>query len=358
MTPTADPRLAAPVDLTLLSVGDFRCRPGCALCCFATPAASPEEVRELTRRVPDLRLLPGAAGFRTIAGRPDGGACGLLNDLRCSAHDLRPFPCREYPIAVHMGDRLQATLVLSCPGVIPARLESWGTVPAAVGVGGGLREELSAVEAEASRPTTGRRARAARRRWAHGARRLLGRDWHDRLEEVREQLSREAESIAARAPPGGDPPEAAAGLERLPLFFDERAGRIALSEDPPGWGLLEIREQGGVAGPPALLPRPPESVAMDAPARRLLTGYLRYWTARDALLGQAMVETEAAEASALLGTLREALEEIASTVKGRGWVWGRFVGRYEPALTPETVLAGIRATDADLLDREGLGETL
>ncbi len=358
MARESDERPGPPVDLTLLSVGEFGCRPGCALCCFATPAASGEEVRALVQRHPNLPLLPAAGGFRHIASRPEGGACELLRDLRCSAHDLRPFPCREYPITVHMGERLQASLVLSCPGVDPARLDGWGTSLAPGPVHSGLDGEVNAVMVEARRPATGVRFAAARRRWVRGARRLLGPNWSGRLADLRATLHEEVETLARAAPAGGEPPDDEEGLERLPLFFDENAGRIAIAAHPVGWAFLAMRESGGTDGPPTIVPSPPSSVDMEAPARSLLVGYLRYWIERDSLFGAAMAVAEPSDPEDLRMTLRGDLEEIASTVKGRGWARRRLAGDHRRELSRAAILEGIRATDADLLDRPGLGENL
>ncbi|MCI4345014.1 MAG: YkgJ family cysteine cluster protein, partial [Thermoplasmata archaeon] len=112
-------------DRTLLDGFDFACRPGCALCCYGSPAVSAVEAHQLLSIRPETELLPASQGFEQLPCRPDGGACVFLASEQCTVREARPFPCRSFPVGVHIGARLQASLVLGCPGVNVEPLADW-----------------------------------------------------------------------------------------------------------------------------------------------------------------------------------------------------------------------------------------
>ena len=64
MTST-DPCPGPAIDLSLLHGFRFTCRPGCGLCCYATPAASPSEQQTLLRLDPSVRFVGGSGAFRS-----------------------------------------------------------------------------------------------------------------------------------------------------------------------------------------------------------------------------------------------------------------------------------------------------
>ena len=93
-----------PIDVSLLSGFAFACRPDCGLCCFTSPRVDAEDAERLRAVAPDARIVPRGRE-RCVAARPDGGACQFLTQLRCRVHEVRPAPCREFPISVHVGLR-------------------------------------------------------------------------------------------------------------------------------------------------------------------------------------------------------------------------------------------------------------
>lgn len=341
-----------PFDLDLLRGFRFRCRSDCGLCCYAEPRVEPEEADRLLRAHPEVRLRSRGRD-RFLFARPNGGACQFLEGGRCRAHALRPRPCREFPLTVHVGRRLQASVVLSCPGIDLdrlARADPSAAQPAPVG----LEEELRSLESRWD-AAAGRRLAEAERR-GHKVERTLreeGRWQPDR--QVRERWSDAPPMPGAEDFPVEAPPEAAEGLERLPIYFDGRTGPVALAGALGGWELLELAPEGGARELGRLVPpdRPP---SLEDGAGGLLVGYLRYTLERDAFLASVHVEMlEGAE-----GTVEEwtalALRALGAEVLSRGAVRAKFAGRDGRRLSARDVADGIRATDQDWLDRPTWGD--
>ena len=53
----------------------------------------------------------------------DRGACSFLLDRRCKVYQSRPHFCRQYPVMVYSGWRLQLSAIRSCRGVVAAKGE-------------------------------------------------------------------------------------------------------------------------------------------------------------------------------------------------------------------------------------------
>ncbi|MGI0156382.1 MAG: YkgJ family cysteine cluster protein, partial [Thermoplasmata archaeon] len=220
------------LDVRLLSGFAFSCRPDCGLCCYAEPRVAGSEKARLLQIVPEAEFVArGVDEF--LAAHPDGGACRQLVDSRCRAHIARPHPCREYPVSVHVGERLQASLVLSCPGVDLTVLGA-SSPPSPSSPVLGLADELAAVRERVDR-STARRIEASARRRRKIERRLeeAGR-WEDETV-VRDRFRRTVPMPSAHDFPVPDPPSASDGVELLPLFFDHRSAPIALSSGRGGW---------------------------------------------------------------------------------------------------------------------------
>ncbi len=344
------------LDLSLVQPFRFSCRPGCALCCFTTPAVAPEERARLIAIAPAITLLPGEGGFTYVASHPEGGACQLLHDLRCSAHSARPFPCRTYPVSVHLGLRTQASLVLACPGVdlTPLRGGDAGrhTGPS------GLEEELRTVERELARPPSVRRRERARQDFEQAVPRLeLEGRWSD-PDRIRDRVVSSALRNLPSAFPSSTPPALEEGVEALPFLFDPEHGRVALAGSPAGWTLLTLSPTGG--GGPVLgtYPEPAWLPPFDPEAERFLAGYLRYVASRQSLVGQILLELLDEDDRTLAEALEVEVTAIASDVVTRGLVLDALHGRGAGRLDLPLVEQGIRATDAELLDRPSVGLVL
>ncbi len=272
------------IDLSLLHGFRFTCRPGCGLCCYATPAASPSEQQTLLRLDPSVRFVGGSGAFRLVPSRPDGGACRFLVSERCTVHSARPFPCREYPLSIHVGEDWQASLVLTCPGVTAAELARWGQPGLPAEPPEGLAEELDAMTGEAAKEER-TRYEAAARRW----RRALRSEGVPRSPSALADLRRSASDLGT-FPTDDDLssiylPEASDGLALLPLYFDPQFGRVALAASDEGVELLQLRETGGIQEVLGRYAAPTQLPRMDPEARATLEGYLGYVLRRDAFLG-------------------------------------------------------------------------
>ncbi|HKV90459.1 MAG TPA: YkgJ family cysteine cluster protein, partial [Thermoplasmata archaeon] len=282
-----------PLDLSLVGGFRFRCRPDCGLCCFAEPAVTAAERGRLLRIEPELEVHDGERGWAYIAARPNGGACGLLTDLRCRAHAARPFPCAEFPVTVHVAERPQASVVLSCPGLDPAGLLRWANGPPGFAAPVGLDAELAATHAEWERTGTERELDRHRARYrGRGGVASIGawrRAVHDALPWPEE----------ADFPPEA-PPELSDGAEGLPLTFTRRDVRIAFAGHPGGWELLSLSERGEEPRTLGVIPPPETPPPLTATGSRMLRSYLHYLVERDdavdGVLAQAGPEGPIAEA--------------------------------------------------------------
>lgn len=342
------------VDTGLLRGFRFRCRTDCGLCCFATPRVDRDERDRILAQFPEARFLSVGRGH-LLAVRSNGGACQFLDRHRCRAHAVRPFPCREFPITVHVGHRLQASVVLSCPGLGPGPLEVSGD-RAALAEPEGLAEELAAIAARLGPSAARRRAEASRRgRKVERQLREQGR-WND-PDRVRALLTEDVPLPDADDFPVEDPPALDEGVERLPLFYDLRDGPVALSGGLGGWEAIELDPLGRHRPLAALVPpdRPPE---LDAAARRLLVGYLRYWLDRDAFLAAVHQEMLHEPEGTVLDWARIGLLEIGAQTLARASVRQKLRLGEAGRLGREEIWRGIAATDQDWLDRPTWGERL
>ena len=341
------------LDVALVQGFSFACRPDCGLCCFASPRISPDEQHALRVVAPQATLV-GRGRDRYLSARPDGGACQFLANLRCGVHAQRPAPCREFPITVHLGERLQASVVLSCPGLDLRRLtDSRSAAEGAVG----LAVELASVERRIDRAALARREEALRRR-RRIVRALDAEGLWRSEEEVRAELRSNLPLPGPGSFPVEDPPSTDDGLETLPLFFDHRPGPVAIAGGLGGWHLLELASTGGVARDLGIVPPPTAPPRLDDEATTLLRGYLDYWLARDALFGYVLRTLLEGPAGDVVDAVADELSAIGALTLARASVRARLAGRPAEPLTERDVADGIRAVDADLLDRPSWGDRL
>ena len=343
------------LDVSLLAGFRYACRPECGLCCFAEPRVSPTERAPLLSIAPGLRFVTRGRE-ECIASRSEGGACALLGGLRCQGHAARPAPCREFPVSVHLGERLQATVVLSCPGVDLHGLVRDPTAdppPAPIGFDAELAQVRSRV-----RPDVAARLKASAARRRRIARFLAADDRWESEPEVRARWTDRPVEVPESAFPVEPPPVAGDGLDLLPLTFAGAAGPWAIAAALGGWEVLELRETGGVARSLGIVPPPerPPPVAPDA--ARLLDRYLRYWLARDALFGVVHLSMLDDPRGTVSEWVAAELARIGATVLARADVLAAVRGGRPERLSADDVALGIRATDQDLLDRPTWGARL
>ena len=348
-------------DDRLLEGFDFSCRTDCALCCYAAPridAADRHAWGAAARSVPHEI---DAEGTRRIPEQAPGGACRMLTGTRCSIHRWRPGVCASFPVDVYAGiGRWQASVVLSCPGLSLGGLgrsaRGAGAVPPTLG--GALAAERIAARARTKEPVAVDAFRRVTQRRASLERRGQRRSgWAD-APTIRASLRETSELPWAGQWPGEPPPSADQGSEYLPLFFDHRAGPVAIADDGDAWELLELRPNGRTEalGRFRLPESPPRLTAEGAHALR---SYLAYWLDRDGLWDLAVAGWIAdEERRPLEERMLEELGVVGATVVARGYV--RALARGDPgvSLDRSAVENGIRASDADLLDRATLGAVL
>jgi len=342
------------IDVALLSGFGFSCLPDCGLCCFTSPRLDRDDETRLHAVSPQARIA--LEGRETcLAARPEGGACQFLDHLRCAVHAARPAPCREFPVSVHIGTRLQATVVLSCPGLRLNALVSNGSARSPAPPSD-FESELASVRQRLTPAVERPRSEAERRR------RRIARGLEDQgrwveEEEVRRRLGKRRLVPAPEDYHLEEPPLAEEGLERLPIYYDGRPGPMALAQGLGGWEALELSAEGGarpigIAVPPDRLP------TLDEDAEALLSGYLGYWLARDGFLAAVHLAMLSTTEGTVVDATLDDLHAIGSTVLARGSVRSKLRGNPGARLTRADVEAGIRATDQDWLDRPTWGSRL
>lgn len=345
-------------DFSLTGGNGFQCRPGCALCCYASPAVAPEELEGLREAAPGLPMVrTSPSGFR-IPSRGNGGACAALREARCRAYAGRPSPCRTFPIHTHLGLRPQLSLVLSCPGLsLPGILEN-ATPPGSADGEGGLVSELVAVaNALRAMPTETFLRRTTRRLEALRATLIRQGRW-----EEREPLQQVLGSSPPLPGPADFPPRGLPGpdepLENLPLFFEEGTGVLGLRQGASTYQVLHFNEGGGEENRWEEFSIPHGPPALDEGAQDRLHGYLRYLLRRDQLWFLAYRTLGQERGRSLGEVLRSLLRQAGAEVMIRAEVRARWKGRVDPVLGASAVEEGIRAYDADWLDQPTFGTAL
>lgn len=214
------------------------------------------------------------------------------------------------------------------------------------------------MEAELASSEGLERSRAAQAAYDRAVRRLGARDrWADVDRTPSALVDRALQKVAERLP-AERPPEAAEGIETLPLTLRSATGVVALAGTPDGWTLLPLDEATGAGipeGPYPDLGRPP---VLERPAAQLLRGYLHYVLARDSFVGQAILRLLEGAPGRLDAVVVEDLTDVAAQVVSRAAVLEAAHGRIAVRLDAAAVAAGIRATDAEVLDRPHVGEVL
>jgi Putative zinc- or iron-chelating domain len=348
-----------PIDLQLLEGFRFGCLPHCGLCCFATPQVQPAERARLLSIEPELVLEEDPGPWTGIALQGPGGACGLLADTRCRAHADRPSPCRLFPIHVHAGVGVQATLVLSCPGVDLAELAGPPGIRTPARSGYGLDEELHWLDRLSETPGFLEFRNEASEEHARIQARSRGKSHPSEEVQRRERWALRPPLPTLRDFPAAPGPYEGDGLEALPLFHHPTHGIVALSGAGEQVDLLALDPRGGVRERLGTYPNPERLPTLDADASAMLTGYLRLLVRREAFadaVRHGWIE-ERGEVD-FFEMYEEELRGFGATVISRAVLRAMLDGRPGGVLDARDVAAGIRATDAEVLDLPVVGRNL
>ncbi|MCI4369685.1 MAG: YkgJ family cysteine cluster protein, partial [Thermoplasmata archaeon] len=275
------------IDRALLAGFTFSCRPDCGLCCFATPAVTPREKAQLIQLDPATPFEPAGQDYSLVRSRPEGGACHFLSDLKCRAYAGRPFPCRTFPVSVHLASRAQATVVLGCPGLPLDPLRSPPGHRSARGPKG-LDEELSLLEAAlAEDPGRGWRKQWVRNLKAMGLSEIEAADAQDPAP-LQARLAQDPPMPTDADMRRVDLPSVEEGVEGFPLFWEEGTGVVAIGRRGEDWEAVSLKESGGVRAELGRFLAPDHLPRLEAGAEALLKGYLSYVARRDLSFGQVL----------------------------------------------------------------------
>jgi Fe-S-cluster containining protein len=112
------PSAGFPLDLSELEGRRFYCIDDCQLCCLCQPELLQQEEQYFKRNFPQ-RIVTRRTPHRhtALALKNGSGPCTFLDNRRCSIYPNRPHYCRQFPFHVHLMDRVQVSLDLSCRGV-------------------------------------------------------------------------------------------------------------------------------------------------------------------------------------------------------------------------------------------------
>ena len=107
------------LDLTSLEGWKFdeKACAACGLCCLCQPELLDSEVplfRHKYRGKIVSKKLPHEHMALTM--KKGVGSCSFLENKRCSIYPDRPYFCRAFPLHIHVGERAQVVLDLSCRG--------------------------------------------------------------------------------------------------------------------------------------------------------------------------------------------------------------------------------------------------
>ena len=212
------------------------------------------------------------------------------------------------------------------------------------------------MRAELARPGVGPRLEAGVRAFRRAvARRTDRAGWTD-PETARRAV--DVRRIARELPvyPPAPPPSIVDGAAALPLRFDPERGVEGISFDSGAYALHRLRETGGVEPDAGRFPLDPIRPKLEPAAERRLAGYLAFATRRGLLLGQLLAASDRSRPFA--EALAADLGSLAGTVVARAAVLASARGSGPTTLDRDAIGDGIRATDAEWIDRPTVGAVL
>ncbi len=107
------------LDLTSLEGWKFdeKACTDCGLCCLCQPELLESEVPLFRHKYRGKIVSKKHPHEHTALTMKKGvGSCSFLENKRCSIYPERPYFCRAFPLHIHVGERAQVVLDLSCRG--------------------------------------------------------------------------------------------------------------------------------------------------------------------------------------------------------------------------------------------------
>lgn len=112
------------IDFSELEKKSFECKDGCGMCCLCQPELSEEEydifqVFENLKEGLTCNHVNGKRTAKPTAIKLQGkwGACHFLNNRRCTINEIKPRFCQQFPVHIHVFQRIQLNVNRSCRGV-------------------------------------------------------------------------------------------------------------------------------------------------------------------------------------------------------------------------------------------------
>jgi Fe-S-cluster containining protein len=138
------------LDLTPLEGWKFdeRACASCGLCCLCQPELLESEV-PLFRHKYRGKIIAKKHPHEhmAITMKRSVGSCSFLDKKRCSIYPERPYFCRAFPLHIHVGERAQVVLDLSCRGAWTGQGED--ALAMGIGWAKGAEGRISAVSRQA-----------------------------------------------------------------------------------------------------------------------------------------------------------------------------------------------------------------
>ncbi len=106
------------IDLSETESRRFECVEDCNLCCLCPPEITEGEEDFFRSSYPEaITILSEPHRHLALSLREGIGPCVFLEEGGCRIYSHRPHFCRQYPFHVHVGERVQVSLDLSCRGL-------------------------------------------------------------------------------------------------------------------------------------------------------------------------------------------------------------------------------------------------
>lgn len=106
------------IDLSEVEGRKFDCIEDCQLCCLCPPEIVDKEEDIFQSKYSEfISIINEPHRHHALSLKKGIGPCVFLEEGKCKIYDHRPHFCRQYPFHLHVGERVQVSLDLSCRGI-------------------------------------------------------------------------------------------------------------------------------------------------------------------------------------------------------------------------------------------------